>query len=157
MQFASKNFSYTNDSAIDHKDATKLESESMVLTNTTESYDFNTTEIPFLENHFKEYKEQQKFYINVYTILIVGSVLLNTARSILFFKISMRASKGLHDTMFNNILQATMRFFDTNPSGKFHYISNKFAQRFQYNSCKIEVVLTLFLPNSSKPSLFFAG
>lgn len=82
--------------------------------------DVSTTEIPFLKEKYAKqiHDEKQQFYINIYTILIAGAVVLNTLRSILFFKIAMRASKGLHDTMFNNILQATMRFFDTNPSGE---------------------------------------
>lgn len=112
-----QNTNHTRDFPLNSTDYNlTLESDSMILENSTKMYDLNVTE----ENYedIRHYEEQQKFYINMYTILIIGSVILNTARSILFFKLTMRASKGLHDTMFNNILQATMRFFDTNPSGK---------------------------------------
>lgn len=64
-------------------------------------------------------------YILVYTLFIIFSVILTTARSVLFYKICMNASKNLHNLMFNNILQATMRFFDTNPSGR---ILNRFSK-----------------------------
>lgn len=37
----------------------------------------------------------------------------------------MRASKVLHDNMFSSMLQAPMRFFDTNPSGR---ILNRFSK-----------------------------
>nr|CAD7462471.1 unnamed protein product [Timema tahoe] len=45
--------------------------------------------------------------------------------SIFFFKVCMNASIGLHDTMFRSILQGTMRFFDTNPSGR---VLNRFSK-----------------------------
>lgn len=114
-----------NRSAIEYNSEAKLEADSMVLENASDLFNFTTTtELP----HFGDralHEQQQRFYINIYTALIVGAVILNTARSLLFFKITMRASKGLHDTMFNNILQATMRFFDTNPSGR---ILNRFSK-----------------------------
>lgn len=60
----------------------------------------------------------QDFYIYLYTFFIIGSIVLTTSRSLLFFKVCMQASKNLHNTMFSNLLQATMRFFDVNPSGR---------------------------------------
>lgn len=46
-------------------------------------------------------------------------------RGYLFFKLCMHASKTLHNKMFGSILHATMRFFDTNPSGR---ILNRFSK-----------------------------
>lgn len=46
-------------------------------------------------------------------------------RGYLFFNICMRASNTLHDRMFAKMLGATMRFFDTNPSGR---ILNRFSR-----------------------------
>jgi hypothetical protein len=85
-----------------------------------------TTLLPFLsENQTLEFDEAElpelldtHTAIYVYTALILGSVFITSIRSMFFFKVCMTASKILHDTMFGCILAATMRFFDTNPSGK---------------------------------------
>ncbi|KAJ8919555.1 hypothetical protein NQ315_002177 [Exocentrus adspersus] len=64
------------------------------------------------------------FYISIYTVFIIAAMTLTPARSWLFYKIFMNASKGLHKKMFSNVLRAPMRFFDTNPSGR---ILNRFS------------------------------
>ncbi|XP_050316874.1 ATP-binding cassette sub-family C member 4 [Bactrocera neohumeralis] len=61
----------------------------------------------------------------IYGALIVAVVLITVFRDYLFFKVCMHASKVLHDRMFGCILRATMRFFDTNPSGR---ILNRFSK-----------------------------
>nr|CAD7403769.1 unnamed protein product [Timema poppensis] len=61
----------------------------------------------------------------IYSGCIAACVLLTLLRSIFFFKVCMNASIGLHDTMFRSILQGTMRFFDTNPSGR---VLNRFSK-----------------------------
>ena len=43
----------------------------------------------------------------------------------MFLWVCMRSSITLHNQMFSNILSATMRFFDTNPSGR---ILNRFSK-----------------------------
>ncbi|XP_066255286.1 ATP-binding cassette subfamily C member 4-like [Euwallacea similis] len=64
-------------------------------------------------------------YIYIYTGLILASIILTTARSTLFMNVCMSASKALHNKMFNCILKAPMRFFDTNPCGR---ILNRFSK-----------------------------
>ncbi|XP_049854965.1 ATP-binding cassette sub-family C member 4-like [Schistocerca gregaria] len=64
-------------------------------------------------------------YIYIYTICIIGSITITILRSLVFFKITMNSSQGLHDRMFNTILKGTMRFFDTNPSGR---VLNRFSK-----------------------------
>ncbi|XP_036327746.1 multidrug resistance-associated protein 4-like isoform X1 [Rhagoletis pomonella] len=61
----------------------------------------------------------------IYGALIIAVVVMTTFRGYLFFKVCMHASKVLHDRMFGCILRATMRFFDTNPSGR---ILNRFSK-----------------------------
>ncbi|XP_030376299.1 multidrug resistance-associated protein 4 [Scaptodrosophila lebanonensis] len=61
----------------------------------------------------------------IYGALIIGVVIMTVFRGFLFFKTCMHASKVLHDRMFACILHATMRFFDTNPSGR---ILNRFSK-----------------------------
>ncbi|XP_056645134.1 ATP-binding cassette sub-family C member 4-like [Diorhabda sublineata] len=67
----------------------------------------------------------QNYYIMIYTALIIGSIVLLTLRSFLYYYVCMTASKVLHNHMFHNVLQAPMRFFDTNPSGR---ILNRFSK-----------------------------
>lgn len=87
----------------------------------TENYDILTNST----NAFAYSIESQYFYIYIYSVLIVLSILLTTLRSMIFVKICMTASRNLHNNMFKNILLATMRFFDTNPSGR---ILNRFSK-----------------------------
>ncbi|XP_049951742.1 ATP-binding cassette sub-family C member 4-like [Schistocerca serialis cubense] len=64
-------------------------------------------------------------YIIIYTICIAGSIFITTYRSFVFFKVTMNSSQGLHNRMFNAILKGSMRFFDTNPSGR---VLNRFSK-----------------------------
>lgn len=75
----------------------------------------------------------QEFYIVMYTIFIILSMILTPARSFMFYKIFMNASKGLHKKMFSNVLAAPMRFFDTNPSGKKTHSSNHVRELVENN------------------------
>lgn len=59
----------------------------------------------------------QELAIYVYSVFILGCIVLTTLRSIIFFKVCMKASINLHNTMFSKLLGAPMRFFDLNPSG----------------------------------------
>lgn len=72
-----------------------------------------------------EFIGSRDFYITVYTVFIIAAMILTPARSWLFYKIFMNASKGLHKKMFSNVLRAPMRFFDTNPSGNRNIIASK--------------------------------
>lgn len=92
--------------------------DSIVFPNENEDI-FNSTQ------NFAYSIESQYFYIYIYTGLIIMSILLTTLRSIIFVNICMTASRNLHNNMFKHILLATMRFFDTNPSGR---ILNRFSK-----------------------------
>ncbi|CAG9814462.1 unnamed protein product [Phaedon cochleariae] len=61
----------------------------------------------------------------IYGVLIILAVILTLSRSILYYKMCMLASKNLHSKMFNALLKAPMRFFDTNPSGR---VLNRFSK-----------------------------
>lgn len=61
----------------------------------------------------------------VYTGLIVGTIVVTLTRSVAFFVTCMKASTRLHDHMFQCISRATMRFFNTNTSGR---ILNRFSK-----------------------------
>lgn len=63
--------------------------------------------------------------IVVYSILITLIFIIAITRSISFYSVCIRASKRLHDQMFEAIISTTMRFFHLNPSGR---ILNRFAR-----------------------------
>ncbi|CAK1548541.1 unnamed protein product [Leptosia nina] len=65
------------------------------------------------------------FYIYIWALAILGCILFTTGRSLVFLFVCMRSSINLHNKMFSNILSATTRFFDTNPSGR---ILNRFSK-----------------------------
>ncbi|XP_072936017.1 ATP-binding cassette subfamily C member 4-like [Epargyreus clarus] len=85
----------------------------------------NTTIMPNVTSGTPNEPFNHDMYIYIWTIGILGCILLTTGRSILFLWVCMRSSIKLHNQMFSNILAATMRFFDTNPSGR---ILNRFSK-----------------------------
>lgn len=60
----------------------------------------------------------------IYTVLVIALAVLTVSRSICFFRFAMTASTTLHNKMFDKIVYGTMRFFNTNPSGR---ILNRFS------------------------------
>ncbi|XP_013195016.2 ATP-binding cassette sub-family C member 4 [Amyelois transitella] len=114
-----------NDSATTFND-TMISIETIYNNVTSDS---NSTVAPEqLDKHatlFNTEMDFHAFYIYIWTIGIIGCILLTTGRSILFLWACMRSSIKLHNQMFSNILSATMRFFDTNPSGR---ILNRFSK-----------------------------
>ncbi|KAG5679349.1 hypothetical protein PVAND_008920 [Polypedilum vanderplanki] len=63
--------------------------------------------------------------IYIFSALTVGCVIITLSRSFMFFNVTMKASRRLHDAMFSGISHATMYFFNTNPSGR---ILNRFSK-----------------------------
>lgn len=64
-------------------------------------------------------------YIYIYTGITVLTIVITLIRSFSFFWACMRASIRLHDRMFRCISRATMRFFNTNTSGR---VLNRFSK-----------------------------
>lgn len=63
--------------------------------------------------------------IYIYSGITVLTIIVTLVRSSAFFDMCMRASRNLHDGMFTSISHATMRFFNTNTSGR---ILNRFSK-----------------------------
>ncbi|EAT33880.1 AAEL013854-PA, partial [Aedes aegypti] len=63
--------------------------------------------------------------IYIFSALTVATVVITLSRSMFFFQAAMRASRKLHDAMFNGVTRASMYFFNTNPSGR---ILNRFSK-----------------------------
>ncbi|KAF5275656.1 hypothetical protein FQA39_LY06768 [Lamprigera yunnana] len=64
-------------------------------------------------------------FLYIYGGLIIFLFIIALTRSLTFYKLAMLASKNLHNSMFVNVISATMRFFDINPSGR---ILNRFSK-----------------------------
>ncbi|XP_011311078.1 multidrug resistance-associated protein 4 [Fopius arisanus] len=61
----------------------------------------------------------------IYGMFVMTCTICTTLRNVVFFKICMSASKNLHNLMLECLLQAPMKFFDSNPSGR---IVNRFSK-----------------------------
>ncbi|XP_062542390.1 probable multidrug resistance-associated protein lethal(2)03659 [Armigeres subalbatus] len=69
--------------------------------------------------------DDRQIDIYIFSALTVATVVITLSRSMFFFQAAMRASRKLHDAMFNGVTRATMYFFNTNPSGR---ILNRFSK-----------------------------
>lgn len=69
------------------------------------------------------WKKEAQIYI--YGGLILSAIVVTIVRSVSYFGACMTASKNLHNKMFHCLLEAPMRFFDTNPSGR---VLNRFSK-----------------------------
>ncbi|KAF7996689.1 hypothetical protein HCN44_002335 [Aphidius gifuensis] len=67
----------------------------------------------------------RQWCIYIFSALTVGTITVTLVRSFAFFGICMRASQRLHDKMFRSISRATMKFFNTNSSGR---VLNRFSK-----------------------------
>ncbi|KAF5283710.1 hypothetical protein FQR65_LT13745 [Abscondita terminalis] len=81
------------------------------------------THTPMSDNNFWTLAREN--CINVYTGIAVALTIVTLTRSFSFFTLCMNASIRLHDNMFKSIIHATMRFFNTNSSGR---ILNRFSK-----------------------------
>ncbi|KAL0104939.1 hypothetical protein PUN28_016527 [Cardiocondyla obscurior] len=83
----------------------------------------NETDDGVIENSNSPISRMECIYIySGVTVLTIGVTLI---RSWAFFCTCMRASMRLHDRMFRSISRATMRFFNTNTSGR---VLNRFSK-----------------------------
>ncbi|XP_066258696.1 probable multidrug resistance-associated protein lethal(2)03659 isoform X2 [Euwallacea similis] len=81
-----------------------------------------------LQNPFEEFwikSMAENIVLITYTILIVLMITLTLGRSLAFYRFCNKASVRLHNNMFDKIVNATMRFFNINTSGR---ILNRFSK-----------------------------
>lgn len=69
--------------------------------------------------------QPKEYYMYIYTAVVSSIFLVGIVRSFAFYQVCLRASQRLHDLVFGSLIRATMRFFDTNPSGR---ILNRFSK-----------------------------
>lgn len=64
-------------------------------------------------------------YVYVYSILMLIVLYLVFQRAFSFFSMCLKASRRIHNSLFNGIIHAKMHFFNTNTSGR---IINRFSK-----------------------------
>lgn len=99
------------------------------------------SEIPIRPANSTIPTEEKKFRENhtiIYTALIFILFLLTLQRSFSFFKMCLNISRKMHDNLFRSVVQATMTFFNRNPSGR---ILNRFSQDIGLIDTKLTVAL----------------
>ncbi|XP_015233372.1 PREDICTED: multidrug resistance-associated protein 4-like isoform X1 [Cyprinodon variegatus] len=65
------------------------------------------------------------FYLGVYGGLTASTILFGFMRNIILFTVLVKSAQSLHNSMFNAILRAPVRFFDINPIGR---VLNRFSK-----------------------------
>ncbi|XP_046426432.1 ATP-binding cassette sub-family C member 4-like isoform X2 [Neodiprion fabricii] len=109
----------------------KEESRRMISLSSHESLDINDTgEGTNTTNLLQLSRDTQillstETYMYIYTGILVALFVAAIGRSMLFYKLCMWSSQSLHDRMFGSLIRTSMRFFDTNPSGR---ILNRFSK-----------------------------
>ncbi|XP_044598198.1 probable multidrug resistance-associated protein lethal(2)03659 [Cotesia glomerata] len=89
------------------------------------SNNFSFSKLLSMSNQTTYSEDDRDICIYIFAGLTVLTVVMTLIRSFAFFELCVTASKRLHDKMFRSISRATMRFFNTNPSGR---ILNRFSK-----------------------------
>ncbi|KDR20353.1 putative multidrug resistance-associated protein [Zootermopsis nevadensis] len=115
----------------------------------TQALDSNST----MENEY--YTNLQEMlstytYLYIYTGIVVMLFTITIIRSFAFYKFCMRCSSNLHNSMFNSIIHTSMRFFDTNSSGR---IMNRFSK----DIGSVDELLPKAIMDASQIVLMMAG
>lgn len=98
----------------------RVTDEEIVYHNTNNISIYNRTLItPGIIGILTPYLDTRQSYGAIYSFLIFILIILMFISSSMFVSIHTRSSIKLHNRMFNSIINATMYFFNTNPSGNY--------------------------------------
>ncbi|ORX56336.1 hypothetical protein DM01DRAFT_1018486 [Hesseltinella vesiculosa] len=91
------------------------------------SFAANDNTALFIVNTLRTWANQVdvNYYIGVYVLICFGSILGGTLRNVVLFWGSLRGARILFFQLFQRVLHAPMRFFDTTPIGR---ILNRFGK-----------------------------
>ncbi|KAJ1902852.1 Transporter of the ATP-binding cassette (ABC), partial [Coemansia sp. IMI 209127] len=82
------------------------------------------------------------YYIGVYLLIAIASVVLIFGQSLAQFWASLLASKKLHERLLHTVLRAPVRFFDTTPVGR---LINRFSKDMETIDQALSSALAIFL------------
>uniref|UniRef100_A0A8C7JX16 ATP binding cassette subfamily C member 12 n=1 Tax=Oncorhynchus kisutch TaxID=8019 RepID=A0A8C7JX16_ONCKI len=80
------------------------------------------------------------FYQMIYGLVVVAMLVFSFIKGYSFTKVTLHASSKLHDTMFRNILNSPMSFFDTTPTGRM-------VNRFSKDQDEVDTMLPFNMEN----------
>ncbi|XP_048247431.1 ATP-binding cassette sub-family C member 5-like isoform X1 [Haliotis rufescens] len=83
-------------------------------------------------------------YTLIYGMFVVMMLVLTFCRAFVFMKATLKASSGLHDRAFKNILASPMEFFDTTPTGR---IINRFSADMDEVDIRLPMQAEVFITN----------
>ncbi|XP_072332338.1 ATP-binding cassette sub-family C member 4 isoform X2 [Scyliorhinus torazame] len=83
----------------------------------------NNTQINGSSNKMRQLDTD--FYLGIYAGLTIAVITFGITRSLIIFKVLVKASQELHNRMFTSIIRAPVLFFDRNPIGR---ILNRFSK-----------------------------
>lgn len=72
-----------------------------------------------------EEKQQYTIYPSIFIVFVIVSLILAMVRAAVFFATFLQGAKHLHDSMFDGVLFAPMKFFHSNPVGR---VLNRFSK-----------------------------
>ncbi|RZC36351.1 multidrug resistance-associated protein, partial [Asbolus verrucosus] len=84
-----------------------------------------TSNDTYIKGEFEEMFFTTDNCLYMYSAIVAYVIFMSLTRSLSFFKFCMKASRNLHNNMFSKIVHASMRFFNTNSSGR---ILNRFSK-----------------------------
>ncbi|KAK4879108.1 hypothetical protein RN001_007254 [Aquatica leii] len=77
------------------------------------------------EEHLETYDYQRTMNMYIYSAITLSTIAFTIMRTVSYVNLSMKSSKVLHNSMFDKIIHASVKFFNTNSSGR---ILNRFAK-----------------------------
>ncbi|XP_062869541.1 ATP-binding cassette sub-family C member 10 [Trichomycterus rosablanca] len=95
-------------------------------------------------NSFGNMSSELKFYMTVYGSLAAANTFFTAARAFLFAYGAIHAATVIHKRLLNNVLKATMTFFDTTPLGR---LLNRFSSDIYSIDDSLPFVLNILLAN----------
>ncbi|KAG5889074.1 hypothetical protein JTB14_004918 [Gonioctena quinquepunctata] len=111
---------------------------SLIVNNLTESSEYDET------------NDQRHYYLNIYSVALLGVSFLTFLRVYLLISSSLRASRNLHKSMSNSVVNSYMTFFDT------HYLGN-IVNRFSKDLNTMDEMLPISIYEVSRHSLSLIG
>ena len=84
------------------------------------------------------------FYLTVYGLSALLMFIVSVIRGFAFVSMTIRASRVLHRSLFNSVIQGSMSFFDTTPTGR---ILNRFQKDTDEQDVLLPFLLEMFLFN----------